>query len=109
MPEAVSEVLVMDKLCSGDRPSIFIAGMLVAHALKKGNLAVITTDILGRVIVLPPAAVKLSGPVLLSDKDLDGFEEDVAIGIMTTEGRNEDDILSYIKRRHSREETTVTD
>jgi hypothetical protein len=96
------EELTLDRLCSGDRPSVYIAGMAVAHALKKGKVAVLSVDVLGRVVVLPQEAVELKALPKLKDEDLDKFEEDQAITLMLKEGREEDEILSYLKRREDR-------
>lgn len=97
------ETLLVDRLCTGDKPSTYYAGMLMAHALKKDKFAVFTQNVLGQVVMLPPSVVKLDHPVLLPDGELDQFEEDVALALMIKEGRNEDECLAYIERRKSRE------
>jgi hypothetical protein len=105
-PPIKEEILLVDKLCSGDRPSIYVAGMLVAHALQKGKFAVFTQNVLGEVVMLPSSIVKVSHPVaLLVDEALDKYAEDEALTLMIKEGRHEDDILAYIERRRSREES----
>jgi hypothetical protein len=98
------ETLLADRLCTGDKPSIITAGMLVAHALKKGKFAVLTQNVLGQIVILPPDVVKLPGPILLPDEALDEFEEDEALTLAIKEGRNEDDILAYLERRRARQE-----
>jgi hypothetical protein len=100
MPE---EVLRVEKLCSGDRPSVYAAGMLLAHTLKQSNLAVISVDVLGQIVLLPSNSVRLLSPVRVRDDDLDALPEDDAINLMAKEGRETDEIMSYIKSRKHRE------
>lgn len=97
------EVLLADRLCTGDKPSTYIAGMLMAHALKQGKFAVFTQNVLGQVVMLPPSVVHLDHPVLLSDEELDQYDEDSALALMIKEGRHEDDIIGYVERRKSRQ------
>ena len=94
------EVLVLDKLCTGDRPSVIAAGMLLAHALRKSTVAVVAVNALGQVVVLPPESV---GPVptpQVQDDDLNELTEDEALSVLLKEGRPEPQILSYLKRRN---------
>lgn len=96
------EVLVADRLCTGDRPSVFVAGMLVAHALRKSKFAVITVNALGQVVLMPQESIKVLAPTLVPAADLDGLSEDEAIEIMTVEGRSDEDILQYLAERHKK-------
>jgi hypothetical protein len=98
------EKLEADRLCTGDKPSIYAAGMLMAHAFKKSKVVAFTQNVLGQVVMLHPSVVHLDQLVLLPDEDLDQFEEDVALALMVKEGRNENDILSYVERRKSRQQ-----
>lgn len=94
------EVLLADKLCSGDRPSVFVAGMLLSHALRKSKFAVITVNALGQVVLMPPDSIKVLVPTLVPTSDLDGLSEDEAIALMTSEGRTEEAIMEYLGDRH---------
>jgi hypothetical protein len=96
------EVLVVDKLCSGDRPSVLAAGMMLAQALRKTKVAVVTTNALGHVILMSPSSVSLLAQPLVQDEDLDQLEDDEAIALMVSEGRSEATILDYMRRRRSR-------
>jgi hypothetical protein len=96
---ADSEDLVLDKLASGDRPSVYAAGMVVAQALKETGTAVLMTDVLGRVHVLPKEFVEVKRRPRLSDDELDALTEDEAIRLLVKQDDVEDVILSYLKRR----------
>lgn len=96
------DYLTLDKLCSGDRPSILAAGMLVANALKKDPCALIAVNALGHVILRHPATYSVLVPPLVQDETLDQLTEDEAILVMAREDRSEVDILDYLKRRIAR-------
>ena len=98
------EEIVLDRLCSGDRPSIIAMGMSIAHSLKvtKPSIAVIMVDVLGRVVLMPPGSIKILTTPKLTDDDLDGFDGDRAIEIMVKEERLEEDIISYLRNRKAR-------
>lgn len=101
MPKAESEESLMkDLLLAGDRPSLLVMGMVVAKALQKFGLACVTTDVLGRVVVMPKEAVSLLANPLLKDEDLDTLEEDEAIALMVQEGRDEKAIIEYLAKRN---------
>lgn len=93
------EELVVDKLCSGDRPSVYVAGMVVAQGLKVSKTITLGVDVLGRVVVVPHQNVTLKSPIYLSDEFLNELDEDMAIELMVKEDRKEDDIMSYLSRR----------
>jgi hypothetical protein len=92
-------VLKLDQLLSGDRPSLLVMGMVVSQALKKHGVAVISSNALGDVVVLPPEAAPLLAKPLVKDEDLDRLSEDEAITIMASEGREDADILEYLAKR----------
>jgi hypothetical protein len=96
------EVLLSDRLCSGDRPSVVAAGMTLAHALRKGKVAVFMVDALGQVVLMPPASVQVLSPPLVTTQDLDALPEDEAIALMVQEERAEADILKYLSSRSSK-------
>ena len=99
MPEEAEEVLLADRLCTGDKPSTYITGMMIAHAIRTSNMAIIMVDVLGRVVLMPPESVKILQRPLIPDTDLDSFEEDKAIEIMDREGRSDEAIIKYLKNR----------
>jgi hypothetical protein len=101
MPEEKEEVLLADRLCSGDRPSVYITGMVVAHAIRANKMAILMVDVLGRVVAMPPESVKILAKPLLSNTELNALSEDEAIALMVSEARDETDILTYLKTRGS--------
>ena len=96
------EVLLADPLCSGDRPSVLAAGMTLAHALRKGKVAVFMVDALGQVVLMPPDSVSVIRRPLVTDQDLDAIGEDEAISLMVSEGREDGDIVKYLSRRSAK-------
>jgi len=99
MPESRTQDLMADLLCSGDRPSVYAAGMTVAHALRASGISILAVDALGRVVIVPPSSVSVTRPVRVPDPDLDALEEGEAIRVMVSEGRSEDEMMAYLKRR----------
>lgn len=91
--------LSIQKLQEADRPSIIAAGMAVAHALKEMGTCTMVVDALGRVIVLPPSKVKILTRVLVPDSALNLLSEDEAISVMIKEGRNDAEMMTYLKNR----------
>lgn len=98
-PEAVDRELTVDRLVTGDRPSILFFGMVGAHAIRKDAMAVFMVDVLGRVHTMPPSSVKVLQRPRVSDDDLNTFTEESAIQIMVKQGDSEDEILHYLARR----------
>lgn len=101
MPE--EEDLLLDKLASGDRPSVYAAGIVAAKALKECGVAVLISDVLGRVHLMPPQAVELKFRPRLTDEELNLLEEDAALVLLARQGDEEETILAYLKRRHAAE------
>lgn len=99
-----TEDLVLDKLVSGDRPSLYAAGMVAAQALKATGVAVLMTDVLGRVHLLPSAFVELKKKPRLSDDELAAFTEEEAISLLLKQGEDEESILRYMQRRSASRE-----
>ena len=93
------EELTVARLSSGDKPSIYTAGMIVAHALKTSKTVTLGVDILGRVVVVPPSHVAVHVSFYLSDETLNTFEETKAIELMLQENRSEQEMVSYLTRR----------
>jgi hypothetical protein len=102
-PEPALEPLQMERLLSGDRPSIITLGAHGAHALRQHKLAVFAVDVVGRVHMLPPSAVKLLAPPRVQDSELDEMTEDEAIDIMASQSDPEEAILKYLTERKGRE------
>lgn len=100
MPER-DEVLLADRLCSGDRPSVFIAGMAIAQALKKNKLAVMAINALGQVVIMPPGSIKVLAKPRVKDSDLNELDEDAAIQVMIQEERSEEEMVAYLKTREA--------
>jgi len=96
------EILLADKLCSGDRPSVLAAGMTLAQALRKSRIAVFMIDALGQVALMPPSSIHVLSKPLVTDEDLDAMEEDEAIALMVSEGRSEDGIMKYLSSRSAK-------
>lgn len=97
-----AEHLVLDKLASGDRPAICAAGLIAAEALKRYGMAVFMTDVLGRVHVVPNAAVQVLRKPRLAEEELDLLEESEAIALLLKQEDSEDSVVSYLHRRNVR-------
>jgi len=95
------EEIVLDKLSSGDRPSIYAAGLAAAQSLKKTGMAVLMADVLGRVFLLPPEAVEIKTRPRVRDEELNLLPEDAAIQLLVRQGDEEESILQYLKRRNA--------
>jgi hypothetical protein len=103
MADANEQLLTFDKLASGDRPSILALGVSGAESLKKTRIAVFAVDVLGRIQLLPPAAVQLLVPPRVKDDELDAMEEGRAIEVMLAQGDGEDVVITYLKARGAKE------
>jgi len=101
---AAEEDLLLDKMASGDRPSLYAAGFAAAQSLKKTGIAVFMTDVLGRVYILPPDVIEVKRRPRLQNEELDSLQEDEAIQLLVRQGDDENSILQYLKRRSTREE-----
>lgn len=91
-----------DRLCTWDRPSVLIAGMTVATGLQQTDTVVMMVDILGRVQLMPPQAIQVLHRPLLTDLELDVYGEEDSIGLMTREGRSEEEMVRYLRGREGR-------
>ena len=99
-----SEDLVIDKLASGDRPSLYAAGMVAAQALKASGVAVLMLDVLGRVHLMPAQFVEVKRKPKLSDAELAMFSEDEALSLLLKQEEDEDVIVQYMQRRSASHE-----
>jgi hypothetical protein len=95
----MEEDLSLDKLASGDRPSIYAVGITAAAALKANGVAVLMLDVLGRVHLVPAAAITTNFKPRLSDEELSSFDESEAIELLTKQGTSETEIIDYLRRR----------
>lgn len=106
MPEDAderTESLHVEKLVSGDRPSIYALGVFGAHALRQFSVAVFMVDVLGHVHLMPPDAVSVAKMPRVSDEELDLMSEEAAINVMIKQEDAEATIISYLKRRSEKE------
>jgi hypothetical protein len=100
MPER-DEVLTLDRLASGDRPSVFIAGMALGQALQKTKVAVFAINALGHVVLMPPGSIKVLSKPKVKDEELHSLSEDDALQVMLKEERSEAEIIEYLKKREA--------
>lgn len=94
--------LYVDKLASGDRPSIYALGLFGADSLKKAHVAVFMVDILGRVHIMSPDSVQVLQRARVPDEDLDTLSEEEAIHVLLEQGDAEEAIIEYLKGREVR-------
>lgn len=99
--DEIEEELTIDKVASGDRPSLFVLGLAASQALKQTKCAVLMVDMLGRVRLMPTDSIKVVSTPRIDDSDLHHLSEDDAINILILQGDSEDQILSYLYRRKS--------
>jgi len=100
----MEEELLLDRLASGDRPSVYIAGMTVAKALKESQVAVLMVDVLGRVHLLPSSFIEVKKKPRLTDAELHVRPEEEAIQLLQAQGDAESDIMEYLRRRDAAKE-----
>lgn len=96
-PEAVE--ITVDRLVTGDRPSILYFGMVGAHAIRKDEMAVFMVDALGRVCLMPPEAIHVVTAPRIADTELNSMEEEMAINVLIKQGDNDTQIMEYLTRR----------
>lgn len=99
--DEIQEDLSLDKLSSGDRPSIYVLGMAASQALKQTKTAVLMVDVLGRVRLMPPDSVRVLRVPRIEDIELNALDEDQAIHLLSLQGDTEAMILEYLSRRKS--------
>lgn len=97
--EEIEEDLMLDKVSSGDRPSLLALGMAAGQSLKMTKMAVLMVDVKGRVRLMPLETVKVFHPPRIEDDELNELEEEEAIELMVAQGDQEQTILEYITRR----------
>jgi hypothetical protein len=98
------ETLLVEKLVSGDRPSVLAAGMYAAAALKQDGMAVLMVDALGRVHLMPKASIEVVSVPKVDTSDLDNLEEDLVIEVLLRQGSEEEEIIEYLRKRNSNKE-----
>jgi hypothetical protein len=101
MAEEVEQELTVEKLTTGDKPSLFMFGMVGAQSIRKTKMAVFMVDVLGRVRIMPPEAVQVLIPPRVSNEDLAQLSEEQAIEVKLAEGASEEEIIEYLRRRAS--------
>ncbi len=102
VPVAVEPGIVeitVDRLVTGDRPSILYFGMVGAHAIRKDEMAVFMVDALGRVCLMPPTAIQVIERPRISDAELNQMSEDAAINVLIKQGEDDNSIMQYLVRR----------
>ena len=104
MAEEREEELTVERLTTGDRPSLYMLGMVGAQSIRKTQMAVFMVDVFGRVRIMPTESVKVLIKPKIGDPELDVLSEDEAIQVKVAEGESEEEILGYLRRRHSRTE-----
>jgi hypothetical protein len=101
-PVEVSNVLSIDTLAVGDRPSIYTLGLVGAESLKRTKMAVFMVDVLGHVRLMPPEAVEVKAKPQLTDDELDELDEMEAIQALIAQGDSDDFVAKYLHRRSQR-------
>lgn len=99
--DEIQEDLSLDKLSSGDRPSLYVLGMAASQALKQTKTAVLMVDVLGRVRLMPTDSVKILKMPRIEDDELNSLDEDQVIHLLNAQGDTEEMILEYLSRRKS--------
>lgn len=97
--DEIQEELSLDKLSSGDRPSIYVLGLAASQALKQTKFAVLMVDCLGRVRLMPPDAVVVVRGPRIEEEELNALDEDQAIHLLSAQGDTEAMIMEYLSRR----------
>jgi acetyl esterase/lipase len=91
--------LDLDRLVSGDRPSLYVAGMAAAQSLRESGIAVFMVDVLGRVHLLPASFIKVQKKPRLEDEELHRRPEEEALRLLMAQGDDESTIIAYLARR----------
>lgn len=97
------EELTIDKVSSGDRPSLYALGLAVSAALKGTSTAVVMVDVLGRVRLMPSDAVSVLRTPKLTDEELHAFQEEYALQLLAAQGDSDEEIMEYLARRKAAE------
>lgn len=100
--EETETSMTVDRLVSGDRPSLYFFGMVGAQAISKDQLAVFMVDALGRVCLMPPSAVQVLQRPKIHDDELDLLPENAAIQVLLKQGETEEYIENYLYTRSMR-------
>ncbi len=101
--EQREEELTLDKVSSGDRPSLYALGLAVSAALKSSKMAVVMVDVFGRVRLMPNESVAVQHVPRIEDEELHQYTEEAALEILVQQGDSEEQILEYIARRKAAE------
>lgn len=101
-----TEELHIDRLFSGDRPSIYAMGLHGSQSLKVFGMAIFMVDVLGRVVVVLPTSVKVLIKPRVAEEELDLYEETEAIRVLLLQEDTEEQIIEYLHRREGRKRET---
>lgn len=93
------ETLDIDKLVSGDVPSLLVVGTLAADSFRKHGAAFFAADVLGRVHVLHPSSVTVTRQPRVIDPELDTLPVDEALDVMVRQGDSSETMTKYLARR----------
>jgi len=96
------ETVTVDRLVTGDRPSLYFVGMAAANAIRMDEMAVFMVDALGRVLLMPPSSIQVIHRPKVKEEELDQMSESVAINILLKQGESEESITSYLFQRAQR-------
>jgi hypothetical protein len=102
MAEGHDQELTLERLSSGDRPSIIALGVSGAESLKLSGMAIFVVDVLGRVQILPPSAVTVLRKPKIPDEELDQMDEDRVLDILVAQGESDEFIVKYLMERKGR-------
>lgn len=97
--DEVNEDLSLEKVSSGDRPSLYALGMAAAQALKQTKKAVFMVDVLGRIRIMPNEAIGECRSPKIEEEELNSMEEHTAVEVLVAQGDTEETILQYLSRR----------
>ncbi len=97
--DEIEEELTLDKVLSGDRPSLFALGLAVSQILKQSKQAVLMVDVLNRIRLMPNDSIKVLSTPRIDDDELHTYSEDEAINILLSQGDSEEQIISYLSKR----------
>ena len=103
MSQEREEELSFDKVCSGDKPSLYALGLAVSAMLRGAKHAVVMVDALGRVVLMPEDSISVLRTPRLSDEELHAYPQEAALQLLILQGDTEDQIVEYLGRRKEAE------
>lgn len=91
--------LLLSRLSTGDRPSLYALGIVGTKALQQTGMAVFMVDALGRVVAMPPTSVTVLRRPRISNAELDRMRESEALELLVKQGDSDEQILEYLQVR----------